>query len=71
LGVWVDLSAPFLKARSFIIPKKTGTRMRTWMVEGIIPQTMGAAIGFITSEPIPDSHRIGARLAKTATTVIS
>jgi len=31
------------------------------MVEVIIPPTMGAAIGFITSEPMPDSHRIGAR----------
>jgi len=24
-----------------------------------MPPTMGAAIGFITSEPTPDSHRIG------------
>ena len=29
----------------------------------IIPQTMGAAIGFLTSEPIPLSHKIGARLS--------
>jgi len=33
--------------------------------------TIGAAIGFITSEPIPDSHRIGTRLASTAMTVMS
>ena len=31
-----------------------------------IPPTMGAAIGFITSEPTPVSHRIGIRLASTA-----
>ena len=39
-----------------------------------MPPTMGgggAAIGFITSEPIPVSHSIGARLASTATTVIN
>jgi len=28
----------------------------------IMPPTMGAAIGFMTSEPIPGSQRIGARL---------
>ena len=32
------------------------------MVEVTIPPTIGAAMGFITSEPMPDSHRIGARL---------
>ena len=36
-----------------------------------MPPTMGAAMGFITSEPMPDSHRIGARLRITAVTVIS
>ena len=36
------------------------------MVEVIIPPTMGAAIGFITSEPMPVSQRIGTRLASTA-----
>ena len=36
-----------------------------------MPPTIGAAIGFITSEPTPDSHRIGTRLARTANTVIS
>ena len=36
-----------------------------------MPPTMGAAMGFITSEPMPVSHRIGARLASTAQTVIS
>ena len=41
------------------------------MVEVIIPPRIGAAIGFITSEPMPDSHRIGARLRTTAVTVIS
>jgi len=41
------------------------------MVEVIIPPTIGAAIGFITSEPIPVTHWIGIRLARTAETVIS
>jgi hypothetical protein len=27
-----------------------------------MPPTIGAAIGFITSEPTPDSHKIGIRL---------
>ena len=36
-----------------------------------MPPTMGAAIGFMTSEPMPDSQRIGTRLASTAHTVIS
>jgi integrase len=31
LDAWVDLSVPFLNARSFIMTKNTGTRMRTWM----------------------------------------
>ena len=35
------------------------------MVEVIIPPTMGAAIGFITSDPMPVSRRIGIRLART------
>ena len=56
-------------ARSFIITKKTGTRMRTGTVEVIIPPTIGAAIGFITSDPIPLSQRIRVRLASTAVTV--
>jgi len=32
---------------------------------------MGAAIGFMTSDPTPDSHKIGARLRITAVTVIN
>jgi hypothetical protein len=32
-------------------------------VDVIIPPTMGAAIGFITSDPIPLAQRIGIRLA--------
>ena len=36
-----------------------------------MPPTIGAAMGFITSDPTPVSHRIGARLARTAATVIS
>ena len=41
------------------------------MVEVIMPPTIGAAIGFMTSEPMPDSQRIGTRLARTAQTVMS
>ena len=36
-----------------------------------MPPTMGAAMGFITSDPMPDSQRIGARLRMTAVTVMS
>jgi hypothetical protein len=46
--------------------KNTGTRMSTWMVDVIIPPTIGA-IGFITSDPIPD-YSIGVRLRMTAVT---
>jgi hypothetical protein len=35
------------------------------MVDVIIPPTIGAAIGYMTSEPTPVSHRIGMRLART------
>ena len=52
-----------------MIAKKTGTRISTWIVEVIMPPTIGAAIGFITSEPMPLSHRIGARLSITTATV--
>jgi hypothetical protein len=31
-----------------------------------MPPTIGAAMGFITSDPTPVSHRIGSRLARTA-----
>src|SRR5580700_230185 len=64
-------SVPCLSARSFISAKKTGTKISTWMVDVIIPPTIGAAMGFITSEPIPVSQRIGMRLARTAHTVIN
>jgi len=40
-------------------------------VDVIMPPTIGAAIGFITSEPTPVSHRMGMRLASTTDTVIS
>jgi hypothetical protein len=48
---------PRRKARSFISAKKTGTRISTWMVEVIMPPTSGVAIGFITSELMPLSHK--------------
>lgn len=50
--------------------KNTGTRIRTWMVDVIMPPTMGAAIGFMTSEPMPVSRKIGTRLASTTATVM-
>ena len=34
------------------------------MVEVIMPPTIGAAIGFMTSEPMPDSQRIGTKAGK-------
>src|SRR5438552_3177169 len=36
-----------------------------------MPPTMGAAIGFITSDPMPVLHRIGTRPAITTLTVMS
>ena len=41
------------------------------MVDVTIPPTIGAAIGFITSDPIPLDHKIGARLNITTATVTS
>ncbi len=41
------------------------------MVDVVIPPTLGAAIGFMPSDPIPDSHKISARLRIPAATVIS
>src|ERR1700742_4532038 len=34
------VSVPRFSARSFIMTKKTGTRIRTWTVEVIMPPTM-------------------------------
>jgi hypothetical protein len=64
-------SIPCRRARAFIITKKTVTRISTLIVEVIMPPTIGAAIGFITSDPTPVSHKIGTSLARTAATVIS
>src|SRR6202011_51098 len=64
-------SFPCRSARAFINTKNTGTRISTLIVEVIMPPTIGAAIGFITSDPTPAAHSIGARLARTAATVIS
>jgi hypothetical protein len=41
------------------------------MVDVTMPPMIGAAIGFITSEPTPLLHMIGTRLAMTTVTVIS
>lgn len=64
-------NVPRRSERSFINAKKTGTRIRTWIVEVIIPPTIGAAIGFIKSDPTPVSQRIGIKLASTTQTVIN
>ena len=50
-------SVPLRRARSFIRKKITGVTRRTWIVEVTIPPTMGAAIGRMTSEPVPDDRR--------------
>jgi hypothetical protein len=41
------------------------------MVDVIIPPMIGAAIGFITSEPTPSLHMMGMRPAITTLTVIN
>jgi len=58
-------------AWSFSIAKKTGTRISTFIVGVILPPRIGAAIGFITSELIPLSHKTGARLSMTTAMVIN
>ena len=45
--------------------------MSTLIVDVIMPPTIGVAMGFITSEPMPVSHRMGTKLASTAVTVMS
>src|SRR6185312_6116418 len=64
-------SVPRRSACSLSMVNRTGTSTMTERVEVIMPPTMGAAMGFMTSEPIPVSQRSGARLPSTANTVIS
>ena len=52
---------PCRSARAFIITKKTGTKISTFIVEVIMPPTIGAAMGFITSDPTPVSCHGGSR----------
>ena len=52
-------------------PKEHRQQNQDMNCRGNHTPTIGAAIGFITSEPIPLSNRIGMRLASTAVTVIS
>ena len=49
----------------------TGVITSTWIVDVIMPPRIGAAIGFMTSEPTPLLHMMGTRLAITTVTVIS
>ena len=49
----------------------TGVTRRTWIVEVIMPPTMGAAIGRMTSEPVPVDQKIGTSESVAAATVIS
>jgi hypothetical protein len=43
----------------------------TWMVDVIMNPSIGAAMDFLTSDPIPVVHRTGAKLCKTAMPVIN
>ena len=49
----------------------TGVMMSTWIVEVTMPPMIGAAMGFITSEPTPWLHMIGMSEAITTVTVMS
>lgn len=72
MGFAESEDADFLDAaRSFINAKKTGTSKSAWMEEVTMLPTIGAAIGFITSEPMPLSHKMGMKLARTAVTVLN
>jgi hypothetical protein len=51
--------------------KKTDARIRTRVVEVTKPPTMGPAMSFMTTDPMPDSHRIGIKHVRTAITVMS
>jgi hypothetical protein len=58
-------NVPRHKARCFISKRTRAPKSaHEWL-------KMGAAIGFITLEPVPLSQRIGIKLASTAVTVIS
>ena len=54
---------PRRSAGSFIRAKKTGTKISTSIID--VPPTRVAAVGFITSEPTPVSHKMGTRLTNT------
>ena len=43
----------------------------TWMVDVIMPPMIGAAIGFMMSEPTPVLHMMGTSAAITTLTVMS
>ncbi len=50
---------------------KAGKKVSRCIVGAIMPPTVGAAIGFITSELMPVSQRIGARVRMTAVATMS
>ena len=54
-----------------MMKKITGVTIRTCMADVIIPPTMGAAIGFKTSDPMPVLQSIGRRPPSVAATVMS
>ena len=62
---------PFRNSRFFISTKITGVMISTCTAEEIIPPIMGAAIGYITSAPVPVDHMIGSRPSRATATVIS
>ena len=49
----------------------TGVTISTWKSELTIPPRTGAAIGFMTSEPVAVDQRIGSRPRTTVETVMS
>ena len=49
----------------------TGITRRTWIVEVIIPPTIGAAIGSMTSEQVPVDQKIGTSESVAAQMVMS
>jgi len=54
-----------------MMAKNTGTMISAWMVDVIMNPSIGAAMDFLTSDPIPVVHTTGAKLCKTAMTVIN
>ncbi len=61
-------SFPRLNARRFMMKKITGVMISTCTVDVTMPPMIGAAIGFMTSDPIPVLHMIGSSAANVTPT---